>query len=452
MLKAYAFYFSILCAKSIIIHASVTYKLIKTGMGENCNVEGRTLLLLLPNLFIIKETKDCTDCIRAIILANVKIFQFLYKPYIIEQYELYNKENLNVREYNKLRNCLEIGEMQMNLQEIAYQNKDIASKALAELLKGKSFRVYGLNLPKIKKVLPTNIPTVKANELRIDNLFELTDGTAAIVDYESDYDNADKVKYLNYMTGIANRYLNENKKCPKLRMIVIYTGDIRREQVSTIYDIGAIKVNIEAAFLSELDAEGIYRRLKEKVDSGTLLSDEELMEFIIFPLAYRDKEEKKKKIHEAVNLAILIQDRKQQIFILAGILTFTDKLIDKEAANKIRRAIEMTQVARIFEEEKQQALTQVARIFEEEKQQALIQAAKTFEEEKRQAVEEAAKTFEEEKRQAVEETEERISKKSVRELVVRMIEKGYSVEEIVSLVPDFAQEDVEVLRKELPHR
>lgn len=97
----------------------------------------------------------------------------------------------------------------------------------------------------------------------------------------------------------------------------------------------------------------------------------------------------------------------------------------------------MTQVARIFEEEKQQALTQVARIFEEEKQQALIQAAKTFEEEKRQAVEE---------------TEERISKKSVRELVVRMIEKGYSVEEIVSLVPDFAQEDVEVLRKELPHR
>ena len=47
-------------------------------------------------------------------------------------------------------------------------------------------------------------------------------------------------------------------------MIVIYTGDIRREQVSTIYDIGAIKVNIEAAFLSELDAEGIYRRFEGK--------------------------------------------------------------------------------------------------------------------------------------------------------------------------------------------
>ena len=47
-------------------------------------------------------------------------------------YKNWNILNLNVREYNKLRNCLEIGEMQMNLQEIAYQNKDIASKALAE--------------------------------------------------------------------------------------------------------------------------------------------------------------------------------------------------------------------------------------------------------------------------------------------------------------------------------
>ncbi len=31
-------HFSILCAKSVIIHTSVTYKLIKTGMSVNCNV------------------------------------------------------------------------------------------------------------------------------------------------------------------------------------------------------------------------------------------------------------------------------------------------------------------------------------------------------------------------------------------------------------------------------
>ena len=74
-----------------------------------------------------------------------------------------------------------------NSGEIAYQNKDIASKLLAEYIKGKTFRVYGLDVPEVRAVLPTNIPIVRANELRLDNLFELADGTVALVDYESEY-------------------------------------------------------------------------------------------------------------------------------------------------------------------------------------------------------------------------------------------------------------------------
>ena len=82
----------------------------------------------------------------------------------------------------------------------------------------------------------------------------------------------------------------------------------------------------------------------------------------------------------------------------------------------------MTQVAQIFEEEKQQALTQVAKIFEEEKQQALTQAKNTYEEEKQQAIQ---------------------------KIVTRMIEKGYSTEEITSLILNYSQNDVESLRKEV---
>lgn len=260
----------------------------------------------------------------------------------------------------------------MGSGEIAYQNKDITSKLLAENFKGKTFRVYGLDLPGIKEVMPTNIPTVKANELRLDNLFELEDKTVAVVDYESKYDQADKVKYLNYLAGIASRYQKEKGKCPELRMIVIYTGDIRRKQVSTEYDIGAVKMNIEAAFLSELDGSSILQHLEEKVDRNELLTDEELMEIIILPLSYRKKQEKEKRIQETVDLAVRIQDRGQQVFALAGILAFTDKVIDRETANKIRRAIEMTQVAMIFEEEKQQA---VQRAVEAERKKAAEEAA-----------------------------------------------------------------------------
>ena len=310
--------------------------------------------------------------------------------------------------------------------EIAYQNKDITSKALAEQMRGKSFQAYGLDLPEIRWALPTNIPTVKANELRLDNLFELADGTAAIVDYESAYKEEDKVKYLNYLTGIANRYLKEKEDCPKLRMVVIYTGDIERRQTSGEYDLGAVKLTVERAFLSELDGEGIFQHLERKVGQNEHLDDRELMEFIILPLSYRTKAEKQKKIQETVRLATQIQDRSQQLFTLAGILAFTDKVIDRKTANKIRRAIEMTQVAQIFEEEKQQALTQAAQMFEEEKRQT----AQMFEEEKRQAEKQAAKS-------------------AYRKIVIQMIKKDYSSEEIASLVSSYSQDNVEELRKEL---
>lgn len=72
-------------------------------------------------------------------------------------------------------------------KEIAYQNKDIANKIFAEKFAGKSLKVYGINLPAIKQVLPTNLPVIQANELRIDNLFLLEDNTFLLVDYESTY-------------------------------------------------------------------------------------------------------------------------------------------------------------------------------------------------------------------------------------------------------------------------
>ena len=302
------------------------------------------------------------------------------------------------------------GAVHMNQGGIAYQNKDITSKLLAENFKGKTFRVYGLDIPEVKAVLPTNIPSVRANELRLDNLFELVDGTVALVDYESDYKKEDKVKYLNYLTGIADRYQQEKKVCPMLRMIVIYTGDIERRQVSDEYDIGAVRMTLEPAFLSELDSGGLFRHLKEKVERNEPLDDEELMGFIILPLSYRKKEEKEEKIRESVSLAAQIQDRSQQVFALAGILAFSDKLIDMETANKIRRMIEMTKVGWIIEQEKQEAIAKV--------EEALVKA-------------------EAEKRQAA------------RESVIKMIRKNYPTEEIAFIVSSFSQDEIETVRREI---
>ena len=170
---------------------------------------------------------------------------------------------------------------------VSWQNKDVTSKVMAERMKEKSLKVYGLDVPKIVQVLPTNLPEISANEMRIDNLFLLEDGTLAIIDYESKYRDEDKVKYLQYVARVVERYRREGKLKMKIRMIVIYTADVEPREVTKEYDMGALQMEIQPAFLSEMDSREIMERLQAKVNAGEHLTDEEMMEFIILPLTYR---------------------------------------------------------------------------------------------------------------------------------------------------------------------
>ena len=68
---------------------------------------------------------------------------------------------------------------------VAYQNKDITSKYFADEYKDTLFKAYGLDLPDIVRMEPTELPTVEVNDMAVDNLFLLEDGSYAIVDYES---------------------------------------------------------------------------------------------------------------------------------------------------------------------------------------------------------------------------------------------------------------------------
>ena len=87
--------------------------------------------------------------------------------------------------------------------DIAYQNKDIVSKLFGQQMKGKSLSLFGLKSDlKVVDVKPTNIPIVQARELRMDNLFELEDGSVAILDYESTYKKANFTKYGRYIMDV----------------------------------------------------------------------------------------------------------------------------------------------------------------------------------------------------------------------------------------------------------
>ena len=304
---------------------------------------------------------------------------------------------------------------------ITYQNKDVISKIFGENLKEKSLAVYGVNIPKIKEVLPTNLPVIEANEMRLDNLFRLEDGSIALVDYESRYKRKDKIKYLGYIVRTLKREeLLENLE-KTIRMIVIYTGDVKKGTTDSRLDTGCLQFTVEEVFLSELNGPEIENQLSERIYSKGFLNEEEQMKFVILPLIYPGKKAKQECIRRCFNLAKEIYSAEMQIFLLSGLLVFTDKVIAQEDSEKIRRWIRMTKVGRLFEEEKIEAL----RKLEEEKNQEIKKLKKEMRREvKKQTILQSSKT-----------------------IARRMLEDGMPIAEIQKFITNLSYEEIAALNK-----
>ncbi len=229
--------------------------------------------------------------------------------------------------------------------DIAYQNKDIVSKLFGEQMKGKSLSLFGLNTElKVIDIHPTNLPIIQAKELRMDNLFELEDGSIAILDYESDYKETNFTKYGYYIMNVINRYLKEGKS-PDIHMMVLYTADI--EKAKTTLERTACRIHVEAAYLTGIPSEKWLAEIKDSLSNHTI-PDTILMHLILLPLTYKEKEKKQEAIKQCVNLARQIPDKEQETFALAGILTFTDKIISKSMRKHIEEVLSMTQVGQML--------------------------------------------------------------------------------------------------------
>ncbi len=189
--------------------------------------------------------------------------------------------------YPKERKQKKRNRKQRGEKDITYQNKDVASKVTGEALVGHSLAPFGLPHIKITAALPTNLPALESNELRLDNLFLLEDEAIAIIDYES-------------------------------------------------------------VCLVNMDTRLIYDRLSAKIHRQGWLNTEDLLQLMVFPLTVKGMEGKQEAILQAVELAKKIEDRNQKTQVLAGILTFTDKVIDKDYREKVKEEWVMTQIGKMI--------------------------------------------------------------------------------------------------------
>ena len=283
--------------------------------------------------------------------------------------------------------------------------------------------------------------------MRADNVLLLADHSIAIVDYESDYSEDDKQKYVHYVNRVVRRYRREWKEREgaetrlTVRMIVIYTADITRRQVETVFDVGCLRLKTEAAFLSELDSAEIRERLNRKILSGEGLTEEEKMQFVILPMSYKGDAAKQEAIRENLDLAEQMTDETERMFLLTGMVVMTNKVIEQDELERVRRMIGMTRLMRMLEEEKQQAIEQaVTKAVTEAVTKEREEAAARIEKEK----ERAAARIEKEKERAAARIEKEKAE-TERGIAKRMLANGIPVQTILQYSSVLSQQDIEAL-------
>lgn len=240
---------------------------------------------------------------------------------------------------------------------ISYQSKDILFKLLSEFYKDQALDVYGLHgLPKIKELLPSEFPAVTADEKRSDTLFLFEDDSLLMLEYESNSRLIENhLKYLQYAHRILHRDFQDHREIKKIHIAVIYTSNVTNVSATYHFNAGDLTITSTSVLLCEYNGDAILYAISEKIERKEVLTTEELMKLVLVPLM-NSKEERQVLIEKTIEVAKQIEDELKQLHIIAGILTATDKFINDDYAKKVKEWIKMTKVARLFEEEKQEAV------------------------------------------------------------------------------------------------
>ena len=98
------------------------------------------------------------------------------------------------------------------------------------------------------------------------------------------------------------RFYRDTKKIPDIRLIVIYTGDVLRAR--NVFEMPCMTLCMEQVFIAELPEEEIYQTAAHKlVENDGELTEQELMQLVVLPLAARGVERKQERIEQVIRLA-----------------------------------------------------------------------------------------------------------------------------------------------------
>ncbi len=196
-----------------------------------------------------------------------------------------------------------------------------------------------------------------------------------LLDYESNYSEGNKCKYLGYIARVSKRLYNVHKYFKRIRLIIIYTADVERGNTNPVLEAGAFRLELTEVFLVDMDSDAIRESLEDKIRRGEPFDKKDIMKLVIYPLTLKGREAQKAATHKAIEISDAIKDVEKEWTVLKLLLAFTDKIISKEDRQYIREVITMSGIERMIEQEKRDAVNKAVSEAEARAEQKIAETA-----------------------------------------------------------------------------
>jgi hypothetical protein len=201
--------------------------------------------------------------------------------------------------------------------------------------------------------------SLQASDKHADGAYLLEDGSILDIEYESEPGVKQLLKYGHYAFRLAEHLSNTEKLEPRqIRILVVYTGDV--ESSMNKLDLGGVKIEVSQVFLRSLDADAFLASIRKKLHDNLPLTDVDIQKLILAPLG-KSAKTRQKLIEESVNVAKEITDVPLQKYVVAKIIVAIDKFVDESYSRELKGWLGMTQIGKLYDEEKRDAVRDALR-------------------------------------------------------------------------------------------
>ena len=138
-----------------------------------------------------------------------------------------------------------------------------------------------------------------------------------------------------------------NRDDRNVQTAVVYSGRVNR--APSVLKKGSITYRVTNVYMKGYDGDIEYERLRDKIENGETLGEEDILKLIFLP-QMKSKNSEDEMAIQAAELAKDIQGE-IKIFVIGAIVAITDKFMNEDYKRKLLEVLKMTQIEQWIREE-----------------------------------------------------------------------------------------------------